>query len=299
MDVIDAVVGSLRVGDAYGRRVGQRGEWGLRFSRFDGAGFHVVLAGTGWVAAGAMNPIPIGPGDVVLVPHGAGHALTHTPGYAALLTDVTTVTDTDDQPYDFEFLCGAYRLSQTPPHPFLGQLPDVVVVHPRGDDDRAELGALASALDHDVRRSRGGSRVSRAALVDLMVVHLLRQVAVEQRMTAWPAAADPFLSPALRAMHEAPQRAWTAEQLGAVCNLSREAFSRRFASMVGEPPMTYLRQLRLAAGARLLRQTEEPLDAIARKVGYSTGFAFAHAFRREYGIAPGRFRSEPQVVSRP
>lgn len=35
---------------------------------------------------------------------------------------------------------------------------------------------------------------------------------------------------------------------------------------------------------------EEPLATIARQVGYSTEFAFGVAFRREYGISPGRFR---------
>ncbi|MEU8663106.1 helix-turn-helix transcriptional regulator [Actinoplanes philippinensis] len=80
------------------------------------------------------------------------------------------------------------------------------------------------------------------------------------------------------------------------CHLSRTTFVRRFTAAVGEPPMTYLQRLRLAGGARLLRETDLPLDAIARDVGYSTGFAFAHAFRREYGLAPGRFRRELQTA---
>jgi AraC-like DNA-binding protein len=29
---------------------------------------------------------------------------------------------------------------------------------------------------------------------------------------------------------------------------------------------------------------------VARKVGYTSEFAFAHAFKREYGSAPGVFR---------
>ncbi|GAB2966563.1 hypothetical protein GCM10023080_030680 [Streptomyces pseudoechinosporeus] len=36
--------------------------------------------------------------------------------------------------------------------------------------------------------------------------------------------------------------------------------------------------------------TNAPLATIARQVGYSTEFAFGAAFRREYGIASGRFR---------
>jgi AraC-like DNA-binding protein len=72
--------------------------------------------------------------------------------------------------------------------------------------------------------------------------------------------------------------------------MSRVAFTRRFTSVVGKPPMTYLRQWRLSCAARLLRETDASLAAIARQVGYSTEFAFAGAFRREYGVPPGRFR---------
>ncbi|WP_408640354.1 helix-turn-helix transcriptional regulator [Saccharomonospora marina] len=35
---------------------------------------------------------------------------------------------------------------------------------------------------------------------------------------------------------------------------------------------------------------------MARQVGYSNEFAFATAFRREYGLAPGRFRNHPDPL---
>jgi AraC-like DNA-binding protein len=44
--------------------------------------------------------------------------------------------------------------------------------------------------------------------------------------------------------------------------------------------------------ARLLRETSVPLSAIAGRVGYASEFAFAHAFKREHGLPPGRYRSE-------
>jgi AraC-like DNA-binding protein len=51
--------------------------------------------------------------------------------------------------------------------------------------------------------------------------------------------------------------------------------------------MTYLIGWRLSFAARLLRETQAPLAAIARRVGASTEFAFANAFRREYNVPPG------------
>jgi AraC-like DNA-binding protein len=59
--------------------------------------------------------------------------------------------------------------------------------------------------------------------------------------------------------------------------------------------MAYLTGHRLLKSARLLRETDAPLAAIARQVGYSSEFAFAAAFRREFGIPPGRFRHSDET----
>lgn len=40
----------------------------------------------------------------------------------------------------------------------------------------------------------------------------------------------------------------------------------------------------------MLRETDASLEQVASKVGYSSQFALTNAFKREYGIAPGRFR---------
>nr|WP_153547854.1 helix-turn-helix transcriptional regulator [Streptomyces sp. RB17] len=73
--------------------------------------------------------------------------------------------------------------------------------------------------------------------------------------------------------------------------MSRTAFTRRFTVLVGKPPMAYVRDLRLSTAARVLRETDAPLAAIARQSGYANEFSFATAFRRNYGISPGRYRT--------
>jgi len=74
--------------------------------------------------------------------------------------------------------------------------------------------------------------------------------------------------------------------------LSRSAFARRFTALVGRPPLTYLSWWRMTVAARLLRESDAPLSTVATQIGYASEFAFANAFKREYGIAPGRYRRE-------
>jgi AraC-like DNA-binding protein len=59
---------------------------------------------------------------------------------------------------------------------------------------------------------------------------------------------------------------------------------------VGRPPLGYLTWWRMTVAAGLLRDGVLPLAAIARRVGYASEFAFAHAFKREFGVAPGGYR---------
>jgi AraC-like DNA-binding protein len=66
--------------------------------------------------------------------------------------------------------------------------------------------------------------------------------------------------------------------------------ARRFAQLVGVPPMTYLTQWRLALAADLLADPSITLDQAAREVGYGTAYALSAAFKRERGVSPRDYR---------
>jgi AraC-like DNA-binding protein len=42
--------------------------------------------------------------------------------------------------------------------------------------------------------------------------------------------------------------------------------------------------------ARDLREASQPLGAVGRKADYTSEYAFARAFKRQHGIAPGHYR---------
>jgi AraC-like DNA-binding protein len=64
----------------------------------------------------------------------------------------------------------------------------------------------------------------------------------------------------------------------------------RLSELVGQPPLAYLTGCRIDLAARRLKDTDEPIDAIARSVGYTSEYAFNRAFRRHRGMPLGRFR---------
>ena len=72
--------------------------------------------------------------------------------------------------------------------------------------------------------------------------------------------------------------------------MSRSAFSERFKTLIGEPPLSYLSRWRLHSAARLLRLTNAKLGHVARRVGYESEVAFHRAFKRALGASPGEYR---------
>ncbi|WP_232323992.1 AraC family transcriptional regulator [Catenuloplanes japonicus] len=287
--MISTVLSSVRVGDALARRVRKSGRWGARYPAFEGSGFHVVTRGDAWLIVAGSEPIALAPGDVVLVPAGAEHGLSQDPRtLAELPVEILDRDHPEPGRADFEFICAAYRLGHGRVHRFLRALPQAVTL-PRGGVHHERLRTVVGLFADDLDSEAATADVGRRALMDLVLSHALLWLQQEAAAPGWPPVPDPVVEAALRLIHHDPRRR-TVEQLSAAAGLSRTAFSRRFAASVGTSPTTYMLHQRLAYGARLLRETPSSLAAIARAVGYSTEFAFSAAFRREYGISPGRFR---------
>jgi AraC-like DNA-binding protein len=107
---------------------------------------------------------------------------------------------------------------------------------------------------------------------------------------------DPRIAAAIELIHRRPDNAWTVGELVAEVALSRSVFSARFRQLVGEAPKRYITRTRLAHAAALLHKIDASLAEIALKIGYSTEFSFAKAFKRAFGIAPGAYRVQQHAV---
>jgi len=106
----------------------------------------------------------------------------------------------------------------------------------------------------------------------------------------WRYQGDPVVERALRIMHERPAHPWTMDRLATQSGASRATLARRFKEVVGESPMAFLRNWRMAMAADLLCRPGETVGSVAEKVGYATPFAFSAAFKRARGIWPQEHR---------
>ncbi|MGK8524394.1 AraC family transcriptional regulator [Nocardia asteroides] len=307
MDVLSDVIAAMRTGTPHSNLMRRRAPWASWFESAYGAGFHVLLQGSCWLLRPDAEPVPLGVGDVVFLrPSATEHGLADSPQTAASPQDRATLTGPDASAAENEpevvMLCGAYLMDRSMPHPLLTELPDVVHL-PARIGRYPHLRAATELLGAELERPGHGTDVVVTGLLDTLLLYILRAWYDEQAHrtpTGWAAAlADPSISVALRDMHDDPAHPWTVAELAGRAGLSRAAFAKRFAQLIGRAPLTYLTWWRMITAARALRDTDASLASIATRAGYTSEFAFAKAFKREFGAPPGAYRRSSRNLAPP
>lgn len=307
MDVLADLLSRSRArGAAFAHTSVSGGAWGLGFDPVPGLAIHVVVGGEVWLRPADGQPRRLIAGDVAVVRGTRRHALAASPtARVGPLHELIATAAVPGSSRRFEalepdgpvssFFCGAYTFEGDLCTTLLDALPDVLVVQAVSATPlRAALDLLAA----EMQRDRPGQQTVLDRLLDVALVLLLRDHFGAQEVTAprwFRAQDDPEVGRVLALLHQRPQEPWTVAGLGDAVGLSRAALARRFTTLVGTPPLQYLTDWRMALARERLRDTSDTLAQIAADVGYAE-YAFAAAFKREHGIAPGRWRADARAT---
>ena len=201
-----------------------------------------------------------------------------------------TVVLGNDGPRGTSFVCGFLGCDRRPFNPLLATLPHRV--HVRGMSG-AWLGNFTRQLTDASRLGRPGGDAVLTRLAELMFIEVLRRYLDElpPEQTGWLAGLrDEVVGRVLALLHDRPGHPWTLEELAREAASSRSQVAKRFAELVGQPPMQYLAQWRMQVAANLLVQSGAKVATIATEVGYDSEAAFSRAFKKATGLAPGAWR---------
>lgn len=263
--------------------------------------FHLITEGECFVELEGQPPLRLIAGDAVIFPQGHAHRMASAPGVppasGARLSEVLS-----RRPRQLAYggggavtrlVCGYLACDARLARLLLAGLPQAVRVNVRGSNAGVWLEASVRYALAEARSPRPGGAGVLAKLAEVLFIEVLRLHMNEQGdgRTGWLAGVgDRVVGPALKALHNAPARAWTLEELARAANSSRSVLAERFQQLVGSSPMQYLTQWRMLLAANLLRRSNAPLAHIAADVGYQTDTAFSRAFRREFGEPPASWR---------
>lgn len=79
--------------------------------------------------------------------------------------------------------------------------------------------------------------------------------------------------------------------------MSKRNFQRRFKCEFGMTPLEYLLRTRFEVVCAMLRNTDLPVDKIARRCGMGDGNRLGRLFKERYGVSPTQFRAQQHVES--
>jgi AraC family transcriptional regulator, activator of mtrCDE len=148
-------------------------------------------------------------------------------------------------------------------------------------------------LLEEIRANRPGGRAMAEALLRRCLILLLRRYWEHgERRPSWLAAFDDArLGRAIAAMQDRPEQSFTLPTLAEVASMSRSVFAARFAEVLSQPPIEFLKSVRLARAAHLLTRTDLPVKVVASRVGYASRSSFTRAFVARHGLGPLAFRA--------
>jgi AraC-like DNA-binding protein len=308
MDAVAALLDGPRAHEAFLLRAVMNPPWSMRVR--DEAPLTVVgmLSGTAWVIPDDGDPVALGPGDVAII-RGPDHYtvaddIARVPDIVIhpdqrcetldgrpLVQDMALGVRTWGNAVDGEtvMLVGTYHFDGEVSRRLLRALPMVLALREH-EWDCPVIPLLATEIVKD----DPGQAAVLDRLLDLLLIAALRAwfARPEAQAAAWYRAhADPVVGRALRMLHHNPAHPWTVARLADEAGVSRATFARRFHELVGEPPMAFLTNWRVALAADLLREPGATIGSVAHEVGYGSPFALSTAFKRVRGVSPQQHRA--------
>lgn len=311
MDSLGGLLDAPRARGAFALRAVMRSPWSLRILAESPLTLIAGVVGEFWIIPDDGEAVRIGPGDIAIT-RGPDHynvsdspttppSVVIHPGQHccdldgnSLLEEMTHGIRTwgNDPDGDTLFLVGAYEHLSDISDRLLRALPPVLTVS--HDDWDSPIVPL---LGDEMVKDEPGQAAVLDRLLDLLLTAVLKAWFGRRDTTSpewWRYQGDRIVERALRLMHARPDRSWTLDALASEAGASRASLSRRFQDLVGEPPMTFLKNWRMALAADLLCRPNETVGTVAEKVGYATPFAFSAAFKRVRGLSPQEHRKSAQ-----
>lgn len=308
MDPLSDVLSLLRPKSHLAAALDMGGNWSIQFpDQQGGIKCSAMVSGACWLAVdGAVAPVQIQAGDVFLLPSGRPFRLATDlnlqPVDAVDIIPANRVgsISTINGGGDAFLISSRFSLNDDASSVLLNVLPPIVLV--RGDtEEAAYLRYFIELIVVELRAGKAGGALAIHHLAHLILMHCLRlyQSGESDRVGWLYAIGDDRIGNALAAMHDAPSRKWTLEQLAQTCGMSRSVFARRFKETVGETPIDYLTRWRMLRAADHLASSDQSISNVAQTLGYDSDSAFSATFKKVMGVSPRAYGRDRKAERHP
>jgi AraC family transcriptional activator of mtrCDE len=263
---------------------------------------HFVIAGSGFVRSAAGTVQPLEPCSLAVVPRKSQHSLEpkgetgeecFLDPDAEHLPSAPVISTGSVEPPEMIVACGLVKVRYGAALGLFDKLEDVVV------EDLSDIPQARAAFEiilAEQTTAGPGSEAMKAALMSQCIVYLLRRLCEGGTCSLpWLAALeDERLARVLDRILQDPADSHTVESLAGTASMSRSAFSQTFTRAFDVPPMSMVRRIRMERALGLLERGDDlSMEAVARRVGFSSRSHFSRTFKKHFGVSPVVRRAMP------
>ncbi len=275
---------------------------GVQLSHIRASYLHVALAGTLLIRIVDGETRTLQPGQFAWFPEGLAHSVVDaeqsqpTPiayfSRAHKRRDVPAVVRVGGQGVAARMLTGAFRVNVPPGNPFMKLAAPYHV----------DAAPMIQYPGFEQELSRAGANAFIDRLADTLLLSSLRKLIVgakPDRDAGLFTARVSQMQVALGLMQARLDERWTVARLGQEVGMSRTIFATEFVKSIGQSPMRYLANARMAKAAQLLTCSDARLIEVAASVGYESETTFSRVFRSHHGVPPAAYRRKHRIGNQP
>ena len=264
------------------------------------AQFHMVTKGNCFLDMENGETLHLQAGSLLLLPRGDAHTVRSSHGGRSRAVPVRVEYNNGIRiktntlgSSDTELICGRLQFDGGPSGLIIATLPAAMLLNVNSERALGHMRGLIQIIDEELTSARAGALAVASSLSSALLVLMLR-VHFEQADSSsglLKLLCSPVCAKAVTAIVKNPAHEWTLDALAHRSHVSRATLVRAFQKAAGMAPLAFLAEVRLNLARQSLASTKESLLRVSTAVGYASESAFVRAFKRRFGVSPGKIRS--------
>lgn len=166
-------------------------------------------------------------------------------------------------------------------------------------NDQPEIAALIRKILGVIREQKELYLEEAKGLVLALLVRLARWngISSHSEESMQHKGGGTIIATALNYINREPEHPFKIEELARMCHISETHFRRVFSEHMKMSPVKYINYVRIRQACDELKRTNDSVNAIAARAGYSSLSTFNRNFREITGLSPQQLRKNPELYT--
>ena len=165
--------------------------------------------------------------------------------------------------------------------------------------EKRDLALIIKMIMEEMRAKKPHYQAGVKGMVMALMTEIIRMSEADESVTEIRKRAGiTQISDALDFVRVEYAKSLKVEDLANVCHMSETHFRRIFETYMNIAPMDYINLIRIQKACDLMKKSNDSMDVVAQKVGFTTTSTFNRNFKKFLGTSPYQWKIKPENYER-